>query len=115
VFSLWLLLCLLVSSAAVFGQHTPNPAIMPRRLSHADGNVDKEDYAPGEVAIIIGKGWTLDQYVDVHFEEEPAYDHHHEYHDTKVNADGTWEIRYRIEESTWVLNSRSCGRYAEWG
>ncbi|MFD2998954.1 hypothetical protein ACFS7Z_01165 [Pontibacter toksunensis] len=34
---------------------------------------DKEDYAPGEVAIITGTGWTLDQQVDVHFEETPAF------------------------------------------
>ena len=59
---------------------------------------DKDDYAPGEIATITGSGWTLDSIVDVHFEEEPAHDHHHGYHDTKVNADGTWEIRYQIEE-----------------
>ncbi|WP_224995324.1 T9SS type A sorting domain-containing protein [Cesiribacter sp. SM1] len=59
---------------------------------------DKDDYAPGETAIITGTGWTLDSLVDIHLEEEPAHDHHHGYHDTKVNADGTWEIRYPIEE-----------------
>ncbi|AHM60380.1 endoglucanase-like protein [Flammeovirgaceae bacterium 311] len=59
---------------------------------------DKDDYAPGETAIITGTGWTLDQFVDIHLEEEPAHDHHHGYHDTQVNADGIWEIRYPIEE-----------------
>ncbi len=59
---------------------------------------DKDDYAPGEAAIITGTGWALDSLVDIHLEEEPAHDHHHGYHDTKVNADGSWEIRYPIEE-----------------
>ncbi len=59
---------------------------------------DKDDYAPGETAIITGSGWTLDEYVDIHLEEEPAHEHHHGYHDTKVNADGSWRIEYPIEE-----------------
>lgn len=59
---------------------------------------DKDDYAPGEVAIIRGTGWTLDSIVNVHLEETPDYAHHHDYHDTKVKADGTWEILYPIEE-----------------
>lgn len=79
---------------------------------------DKDDYLPGEVAIITGKGWTLDSLVDIHLEEEPAYDHHHDYHDTKVNADGTWEIRYQIEERhlgvkfTVVVNGMQSGAKA---
>ncbi|MER2998157.1 MBG domain-containing protein [Pontibacter populi] len=59
---------------------------------------DKDDYAPGEIAIITGTGWKLDSLVDIHLEEDPAHDHHHSYHDTKVNADGTWRIEYPIEE-----------------
>ena len=59
---------------------------------------DKDDYAPGEVAVITGYGWTKDSLVDIHLEEDPAHDHHHGYHDTKVNADGTWRIEYPIEE-----------------
>jgi hypothetical protein len=59
---------------------------------------DKDDYAPGETAIIRGTGWTLDQSVDVHLEEDPYHIHVHDYHDTKVNADGSWEIKYPIEE-----------------
>jgi hypothetical protein len=61
---------------------------------------DKDDYAPGEVAIITGYGWTQDEYVDIHFEETPAYhgEHEHDFHDVKVNADGTWRIEYQIED-----------------
>ncbi|WP_300437436.1 hypothetical protein, partial [Christiangramia sp.] len=58
---------------------------------------DKEDYAPGEIAIITGTGWTLDSKVNIHFEEEPSYDHHHGYHDTPVDANGNWRIEYAIE------------------
>ncbi|WP_162426285.1 HYR domain-containing protein [Pontibacter pudoricolor] len=59
---------------------------------------DKDDYVPGEVAIITGYGWTQDSLVDVHFEETPDHDHHHGYHDTKVNPDGSWTIQYPIED-----------------
>ncbi|MCX2739198.1 MBG domain-containing protein [Pontibacter anaerobius] len=59
---------------------------------------DKDDYAPGEIAIITGAGWMQDSLVDVHFEEEPSHDHHHGYHDTRVNPDGTWRIEYPIED-----------------
>ncbi|WP_159439850.1 MBG domain-containing protein [Pontibacter lucknowensis] len=59
---------------------------------------DKDDYAPGEVAIISGFGWTQDSLVDIHLEEDPAHDHHHGYHDTKVSPDGTWQIEYPIED-----------------
>ncbi|MBC5991811.1 hypothetical protein, partial [Pontibacter cellulosilyticus] len=59
---------------------------------------DKDDYSPGEVAIITGYGWTQDSLVDIHLEEDPAYEHHHAYHDTKVNPDGSWRIEYLIEE-----------------
>ncbi|MFD2516067.1 MBG domain-containing protein [Pontibacter locisalis] len=59
---------------------------------------DKDDYAPGEVAIITGSGWVLDSLVDIHLEENPTHEHHHGYHDTKVNSDGTWRIEYPIEE-----------------
>lgn len=60
---------------------------------------DKDDYAPGEVAIITGTGWVNDQYVDVHFEETPAFheEHQHDYHGIAVDANGNWEIRYQIE------------------
>ncbi|SFF82415.1 Por secretion system C-terminal sorting domain-containing protein [Pontibacter chinhatensis] len=59
---------------------------------------DKDDYAPGEVAIITGSGWINDEYVDVHFEEEPEYDHSHEHHGTSVDADGNWKIEFEILE-----------------
>src|SRR5690606_13555094 len=59
---------------------------------------DKDDYAPGETAIITGTGWTLDSIVDIHLEEDPAHDHHHGYHDTPVNSLGNWRIEYPIEE-----------------
>ncbi|NJW51941.1 MBG domain-containing protein, partial [Salinimicrobium oceani] len=59
---------------------------------------DKEDYSPGETAIISGTGWTLDSIVDIHIEEEPTHLHHHGYHGTRVNDDGTWRIEYPITE-----------------
>ena len=59
---------------------------------------DKEDYSPGETAIITFQGWTRDSVIDVHFEEEPTHEHHHGYHDQKVGSDGSFEIRYPIEE-----------------
>ncbi|ALI97708.1 Ig-like domain repeat protein [Rufibacter tibetensis] len=60
---------------------------------------DKDDYVPGEVAIITGTGWTKDQQVDVHFEETPAYhtEHQHDYHGVTVDANGNWTIKYPIE------------------
>jgi hypothetical protein len=61
---------------------------------------DKDDYAPGEVAIITGAGWTNDQYVDVHFEEEPVFhtEHQHDYHGIAVDENGNWTIKYQIED-----------------
>ena len=59
---------------------------------------DKDDYAPGETAIITGTGWSLDSMVDIHLEEEPSHDHHHGYHATKVDSLGNWRIEYPIEE-----------------
>ena len=59
---------------------------------------DKGEYAPGEIAVITGTGWTLDSLVDVHFEEDPVHDHQHDYHDTKVDSNGNWRIDFPIEE-----------------
>ncbi|SIT81180.1 MBG domain-containing protein [Pontibacter indicus] len=59
---------------------------------------DKDDYSPGQTAIIEGFGWVQDSLVDVHFNEDPAHDHHHGYHDTKVDKNGYWKIEYPIEE-----------------
>jgi hypothetical protein len=102
VCSLWLLLCLLAGSTAVFGQDETAmaDAYTAAGLDQPTASSDKEDYLPGETAIITGSGWKLDQYVDVHFEEAPAFhgDHQHDYHNTVVKADGTWEIRYPIEQ-----------------
>ncbi|MDP3471169.1 MAG: T9SS type A sorting domain-containing protein [Algoriphagus sp.] len=57
---------------------------------------DKLDYAPGEIAIVTGSGWTGDQLVDLHFEEDPFVDHIHDYHDIVVNADGTFRVEFPI-------------------
>ncbi|MHA6247793.1 MBG domain-containing protein, partial [Pontibacter sp. CAU 1760] len=57
---------------------------------------DKDDYAPGEVAIITGSGWTGDQMVHVEFKEEPDYPDYHVY-DVEVNEEGNWVIRYDVE------------------
>ncbi len=59
---------------------------------------DKDDYAPGEIAIITGTGWTLDSVVDIHLEEDPNHNHHHGYHDIQVDANGNWRIEYPIED-----------------
>ncbi|WP_373522714.1 hypothetical protein [Aquiflexum sp.] len=59
---------------------------------------DKDDYAPGETAIITGEGWIGDQFVDLHFEEDPFVDHIHDYHDIAVNPDGTFRVEFPIFE-----------------
>ena len=61
---------------------------------------DKDDYAPGEIAIITGTGWAKDQIVDVHFEETPAYhlEHQHDFHGISVDSAGSWHISYQIEQ-----------------
>ncbi|MET3542612.1 hypothetical protein ABID22_003342, partial [Pontibacter aydingkolensis] len=59
---------------------------------------DKEDYSPGQTAIIEGFGWTQDSLVDIHLVEDPAHEHHHGYHDTKVDSTGYWKIEYPIED-----------------
>ncbi|MBS9523305.1 hypothetical protein KI659_04665, partial [Litoribacter alkaliphilus] len=58
---------------------------------------DKDDYAPGEVAIITGSGWTLDTSVRIHIEEEPHYDHHNDFN-VAVKPDGTWRLEFPIDE-----------------
>ncbi|MGI8597618.1 MAG: hypothetical protein ACR2KB_00045, partial [Chitinophagaceae bacterium] len=60
---------------------------------------DKDDYSPGEVAIITGTGWKLDSKVDIHFEETPVFheEHQHDFHDITVDANGNWRIEYPIE------------------
>ncbi|GGG34636.1 hypothetical protein GCM10011532_17890 [Christiangramia forsetii] len=59
---------------------------------------DKDDYAPGETAIITGKGWTGDSIVNVHFNEAPVVDHIHDYHDTTVDENGNFVINFPILE-----------------
>ncbi|HEY4652444.1 MAG TPA: IPT/TIG domain-containing protein, partial [Pontibacter sp.] len=58
---------------------------------------DKDDYAPGEIAIISGYGWTQDSIVHVEFKEEPDYPDYHVY-DVAVNKDGSWTIKYQVED-----------------
>jgi hypothetical protein len=57
---------------------------------------DKDDYAPGEIAIITGYGWTQDSMVHVEFKEEPDYPDYHVY-DVSVGEDGSWTIKYQVE------------------
>jgi len=61
-------------------------------------STDKDDYVPGEIAIITGSGWINDQFVDLHFEEDPFVDHIHDYHDIPVNTDGTFRVEFPILE-----------------
>lgn len=77
-----------LSFAGVNALNDYNPTVMS----------DKEDYSPGQTAIIEGFGWVQDSLVDVHFNEDPSHDHHHGYHDTKVDKNGYWKIEYPIEE-----------------
>src|SRR5690606_32732696 len=84
---------------------TETPPPSPNMQAYAEKGLpnptvtsDKDDYAPGEIAIITGTGWTLDTMVDVHLEEDPAHDHHHGYHGTIVDAKGNWRIEYPIED-----------------
>ena len=37
---------------------------------------DKLDYAPGEIAVISGSGWSLDSQVRIVINEDPVYDNH---------------------------------------
>ena len=59
---------------------------------------DKRDYAPGESAIITGEGWTEDQFVELHFAEDPFVDQNHDFHDIAVSADGTFRVEFPILE-----------------
>jgi len=65
-------------------------------MGQATVTSDKPDYTPGETAIITGSGWTNDQFVDLHFVEDPFIDHIHNYHDIVVNADGTFRVEFPI-------------------
>lgn len=58
---------------------------------------DKDDYAPGETAIITGSGWTLDTSVRIHIDEDPHYDHHNDFN-VAVKSDGTWVLPFQIDE-----------------
>ncbi|MFN4761506.1 YDG domain-containing protein [Gillisia sp. Q332] len=59
---------------------------------------DKEDYAPGETAIITGTGWAGDTIVNVHFNETPEVQDFHEWHDTPVDSNGNFVINFPILE-----------------
>jgi hypothetical protein len=80
---------------------------------------DKGDYSPGEVATITGSGWTQDQMVHVEFKEEPDYPDYHIY-DVAVDANGTWVIKYNIEQRhlgvTFTVNAvgQQSGATASW-
>ncbi|MFV8337325.1 HYR domain-containing protein, partial [Flavobacterium sp. RSP29] len=65
-------------------------------FAQATVTTDKLDYSPGEIAIVTGSGWTGDQFVDLHFAEEPFVDDIHEYHDIPVNPDGTFRVEFPI-------------------
>lgn len=59
---------------------------------------DKEDYAPGETAVVTGRGWTLDDSVVIRLEEYPVVDSGSGYQSIEVRPDGSWEVRYPIEQ-----------------
>jgi hypothetical protein len=84
-----------VSTTAVQAQTTN--AYAEAGLAAPTVTSDKEDYAPGEVAHITGKGWALDTHVEIHLDEEPEYEHDHSYHDVVVDAQGNWSVDYPIE------------------
>jgi hypothetical protein len=94
----------LLFTAMFFGSlqtaHAQSAAYSNAGLPAPTVTSDKDDYAPGEVAIISGTGWKLDTKVDVHFEETPAYhaEHQHDFHDITVDANGNWQLRYQIED-----------------
>ena len=60
---------------------------------------DKDDYAPGEIAIITGEGWEGDYFIDIHMDEDPPLheDYEHDFDKVPVNADGTWSVEFPIE------------------
>ena len=50
---------------------------------------DKDDYAPGELAMITGSGWQPNEEVTLFFQEDPAV---HDDYVLKVDADGDGNI-----------------------
>jgi hypothetical protein len=50
---------------------------------------DKDDYAPGELAVITGSGWEANEEVTLTFQEDPAV---HDDYVLKVKADGSGNI-----------------------
>ena len=50
---------------------------------------DKDDYAPGELAVITGSGWQPNEEVTLLFQEDPAV---HDDYVLKVTADGNGNI-----------------------
>jgi hypothetical protein len=93
--SLFLIGCLFVFSG--WAQDAPPPYEPIVEVYNLAGE-HQDDFYPGETAVLKGSGWTLDQFVDVHLHENPEYDHDHDFHDTEVDENGNWEIRYPIEE-----------------
>lgn len=97
---LWLLLMILTLPATTMvGQTTfvaDSLGYSKKDLPSPTITSDKDDYAPGDIAIIEGFGWTLDGVVDIHIEEEPTHLHHHGFHGTAVNEEGYWRIEYPI-------------------
>lgn len=61
---------------------------------------DKNDYAPGEIAVISGSGWIGDSMIDIYIDEDPALnvDYQHDFYDVIVDADGNWSVNFQIEE-----------------
>jgi len=58
---------------------------------YATIKTDKDDYAPGERAIITGSGWQPNEEVHLLFQEDPAI---HEDYELTVVADGAGNIRW---------------------
>lgn len=59
---------------------------------------DKDDYLPGEIATISGSGWTQDQTVELHIEEDPYFGDAYFFESIPVDENGNWSVQIEILE-----------------
>jgi hypothetical protein len=67
----------------------PSRIIVVTSPTGATVNTDQEDYAPGQVVTIVGKGWTAGETVHLNLTENPVADGPHDW-DVTADADGAF-------------------------
>jgi hypothetical protein len=73
-------------SEALAPTQRPSAYVVSASVTGATVSTDKEDYAPGEVVVISGKGWAPREAVHLSLVEQPFADGPHDWH---VVADAT--------------------------